>query len=117
MQIKFSASVPRPAFLLASLFLSFHLQRTEAAMRPNEAFIAYSLSNNFGIPSIWTVNGGPATLPGASPFISDSIILHTDGAGKITGTGWFWIDYVSAPSAPYTAFFLDVTGKIASSPT
>ncbi len=116
MQYKLSPFPPKTAFLLASVFLSFQLQPLKAAMRPNEAFIAYSLSNNFAAPSIWTVNGGPATLQGASPFISDSIVLHTDGAGKITGTGWFWIDYVTGPSAPYTAFFLDVTGKIASSP-
>jgi len=111
---KLSPFPPKRAFLVAFAFLSLQLQSVNAAIRPNEAFIAYSLSNNFATPTIWSVDGGPATLQGASPFISDSIVLQTDGAGKVTGTGWFWIDYVTAPSAP---FFVDVTGKIASSPT
>lgn len=60
---------------------------------------------------IWTVNGGPASLPGDYPYISPSIVAHTDGAGKITGTGWFWLDYASGP---YTAFLVDITGRISS---
>jgi hypothetical protein len=117
MQNKFSPVLSKTAVLLASALLSFQLQPAQAAMRPNESYIAYTLSNDFATPTLWTVNGGPTTLQGASPFISDSIVLHTDGAGKITGTGWFWVDYVTGPSAPYTAFFVDVTGKIASSPS
>jgi hypothetical protein len=100
--------------LLASLVLLLQLQPLQAALRVGESFTAYSLSNNFGSPSIWTINGGPATFPNVFPFIGNAIVLHTDGAGKITGTGWFWIDYASAP---YTALFVDVTGKIASSPS
>jgi len=102
----------KPALVLVSLFLCF--PSIKAASTPAETFTAYSLSMNFTNPSIWTVNGGPATLPNAFPFIGNAIVLHTDGAGKITGTGWFWIDYASAP---YTAFLVDVTGKISSSPT
>src|SRR6476661_3590433 len=79
----------------------------------NETFTAYSLTMNFSNATIWTVNGGPATL-GGFPFISPSIVLHTDGAGKITGTGWFWIDYANEP---YTAFLVDVSGKISSTTT
>ncbi|HVV02011.1 MAG TPA: hypothetical protein VHH88_11655 [Verrucomicrobiae bacterium] len=67
---------------------------------------------NFPNTQIWTVNQGPATLQGAFPFISPSIVLSTDGAGKITGTGWFWIDYITGP---YSAFLVDVTGRISKS--
>src|SRR4051812_24824920 len=78
-----------------------------------ETFTAYALTMNFSNATIWTVNGGPATI-GGFPFISPSIVLHTDGAGKITGTGWFWVDY---ETAPYTAFLVDVSGKISSTTT
>jgi hypothetical protein len=99
---------------LGVLILAAGNMSVSAAPRAAETFTAYSLSNYFGAPSIWTVNGGPATLPNAFPFIGNAIVLHTDGAGKISGTGWFWIDYASAP---YTAFLVDVTGKISSTPT
>src|SRR4029079_12182783 len=78
-----------------------------------ETFTAYSLTMNFSNATIWTVNGGPATI-GGFPFISPSIVLHTDGAGKITGTGWFWIDY---ENEPYKAFLVDVNGKSSSTTT
>ena len=48
-------------------------------------------------------------MPGDFPYISPSISTHTDGTGKITGSGWFWLDYASGP---YTAFLVDVTGRI-----
>src|SRR5947209_7850442 len=117
MQNKPGLLTTSPAALIASLFLALQPQPMDAAMRPNEAYTAYWFSNYFATPMICTVNGGPVTLSNASPFIADSIVLHTDGAGKITGTGWFWIDYVTGPSAPWTALSVDVTGKISSSPT
>src|SRR3954447_12843115 len=78
----------------------------------DEAFTAYSLSMAFSNTTIWTVNGGPGTLS-SSPFIGNAVVLHTDGAGKISGSGWFWIDY---SNAPYSAFLVDMTGQIIATP-
>src|SRR6478609_1146142 len=70
---------------------------------------AYSLRMNFS-NQICTVTGGPGTVHDF-PFIGNSLALRTDGAGQITGSGWLWVDF---SNAPYSAFLVDVTGKISS---
>jgi hypothetical protein len=70
---------------------------------------AYSLRITFS-NQICTVRGTPGTINGF-PFIGNSVALTTDGAGQVSGSGWLWVDY---SNAPYSAFLVDVTGKISS---
>jgi hypothetical protein len=71
----------------------------------------YTVTMNFPNAVVWTVNGGPSTIHDA-PFIGNALVLKTDGAGIISGSGWLWIDY---SNAPYSAFIVSVNGSISSS--
>ena len=90
------------------LFLATSIFGLTAGAATND--ITYSLSMPFPGATVWTVDGGPSTVSDF-PFIGNALTLRTDGSGKITGVGWLWIDYVSSP---YSAFQVDVTGRITS---
>ncbi|HSU52432.1 MAG TPA: hypothetical protein VLT36_00060 [Candidatus Dormibacteraeota bacterium] len=92
--------------LVISLLIHLTAPQPTHAQTPT----AYSLTMVFSNTIVWTVNGGPATISGW-PFIGNAMALHTDSKGRITGHGWFWIDY---SNAPYSAFVLEVDGKISS---
>jgi hypothetical protein len=60
---------------------------------------------------VWEVNGAPGTTGTAFPQVEPDASVQTDESGKITGTGWMYIDY-NTNGTPYTAFVVNITGKI-----
>jgi hypothetical protein len=93
--------------LFAALIGTFSYLASAGGPQTNTAyFVDINFTN-----TICTVMGGPNTLHDF-PFIANALVLKTDGAGNISGSGWFWVDYSNAPA--YSAFLVDAKGKIAS---
>src|SRR5260221_6942634 len=88
--------------------LAFVLSAVLSPSATGQTSSVYKVEMNFPNAVVWTVNGGPSTIHDF-PFIGNAIVLKTDGAGIISGSGWFWIDY---SNAPYSAFFVSVAGTI-----
>src|SRR5205085_9645440 len=83
-----------------------------------DTFTAYDLSITFTneTAGYWSVNGAPTTT-GTSFLqitpVNRSSSVHTDDAGKITGTGMLQVIYNQA-GLPYSIFTVTYSGQISS---
>jgi hypothetical protein len=103
--------------LVSALALSTLAGGMSAASAAVETFMLYNLNFTFTNPemTVWRVNSGPQTTSGAASSINSDLSLNTDGSGKISGSGWMFINY--GTNAGFSQVIVDVTGRIGSTAT
>ena len=93
-----------------------------AASAAVETFMLYNLNFNFtdSTMEVWNVGGnngggniGVNTTGGAATSISSDFSLNTDGSGKISGSGFMFVNY----NVGHSLIVVDVTGRIGSTAT